>query len=441
MSLDVSLLQIMKHRKDFKKLIRTVNDRALDTRTAIILKDFGKFFEGTDMDTIPLDREFLTFFFAEHPTIKPEDQTVYRAMFQQAMLEPNEMAKGLMMAKLLEADLAVQIADAADKYTRGDEIDLAAVIRRISEDHESAVKRKVDIPFVQMADDLFDEDVRNDGLKWRWDCLNRTMRPLRGGDFIIMAGRPDKGKTTALSDNLTYMAPQVAAANDKAYADWKAAGAKPEDKPPPKYIIWFNNEGPGKRIMKRIVQSAFGLPMSQIVAKQNAGTMWPEYEVLVGGYRTVIQVLDVHGYKSWQIEEILRQVPPALVVFDMIDNIQFDGQLINGGQRTDQMLEAMYQWGRDLAVRHDCPVIATSQISADGDGLAWPTLSMLKDSKTGKQGAADAIITIGAKNEPAYENTRFIGLTKNKLQLEGQPKSPKAELVLDGPAGRYVEAT
>ena len=56
------------------------------------------------------------------------------------------------------------------------------------------------------------------------------------------------------------------------------------------------------------------------------------------------------------------------------------------------------------------------------------------------QGAADAIITLGAKNEKAFENLRFIGLTKNKLALEGRPKSPHAELVLDGPAGRYLEA-
>jgi hypothetical protein len=35
-------------------------------------------------------------------------------------------------------------------------------------------------------------------------------------------------------------------------------------------------------------------------------------------------------------------VQPALVVFDMIDNIRFGGEVANGGQRTDQLLEAMY---------------------------------------------------------------------------------------------------
>lgn len=441
MSLDVTLLQVMKERKQYNKLRKLVNPRALDLRTSAILADFGKYFEEVpDCKVIPMTREFRAFFAAAHRTLTEDQFSVYFAMFDQISQEPDEVAKGLLVEKMLEADLAVQLSDIAEKWTRGEEIDLGKIIRKLADDHESEVQRRVDIPFVKMTDDMFDEDVRNDGLTWRWECLNHVMRPLRGGDFIIIAGRPDKGKTTMLADNLTFMAPQVARANDAAFEVWKAAGRVPEDRPPVRYIQWFNNEGPGKRIMKRIVQSALGIPMSQIVEKQNAGTLWQEYEAIVGGYRTVIQVLDVHGYKSWQIEEVIRQVKPALMIFDMIDNIQFDGALLNGGQRTDQMLEAMYQWGRDLAVRHDCPVIATSQISADGDGMAYPTLSMLKDSKTGKQGAADAIITIGAKNEPAFENTRFIGLTKNKLRLEGRPQSPRAELILDGPSGRYIEA-
>lgn len=426
MSLDVSLLQILKHRKDYKRLSRTVNDRAIDTRTKVILDDFGKYFELVeDCEVIPLTREFLSWFTTvAHRTLKAEDVSVYRSMFELAALEPDETAKQMLVAKLLEADLAVFASDIAERWHRGEEVDMAKQLRVLVDDYDSQVRRKVKLPFVELGDDLFDEDKNNTGFKWRWDCLNLTMRPVRSGDFLILAGRPDKGKTTALADNLTYMAPQI----ESVFPGQNRS------------IIWFNNEGPGKRIMKRMIQSALGLPMTEIVKLQDAGTLWDEYAACIGGDKFVIKVMDVHGFKSWQIEEILRQVPPAIVVFDMIDNIKFDGELINGGQRTDQMLEAMYQWGRELAVRFDCAVIATSQISADGDGLAYPTLAMLKDSKTGKQGAADAIITVGAKNEPAFENVRFIGLTKNKLHIEGRPKSPRVELVLDGPAGRYVEA-
>jgi replicative DNA helicase len=134
---------------------------------------------------------------------------------------------------------------------------------------------------------------------------------------------------------------------------------------------------------------------------------------------------------------LIRAVPPALIVFDMVDNIKFGGEASNNGQRTDQLLEAMYQWARIISVKYDVPVIATSQISNDGDGLQWPTLGMLKDSKTGKQGAAEAIITIGASNDQALHNSRYINTTKNKLHRSGGPKEPRCEVFFDGERGRY----
>lgn len=425
MSLDLSLLQLMKHKRDYKRLIRTVNDRAIDTKTKIILDDFGKYFEAVpECEVIPLTGPFITWFTTvAHRALKPEDHVVYRSMFAQAEPDVDEATKGMLVAKLLEADVAVAASDLAEQWQRGDDVDIIKQMRNLVEEYESQVKRKVKLPFVELDANLFDEDKNNSGFTWAWDCLNWTMRPLRGGDFILLAGRPDKGKTTAIAQNLAQMAKQV----KSVYPDEN------------RQILWFNNEGPGKRIMKRLIQSALGVSLSDIIKMQEDGTLWDSYSVAVGGDKFIIKVMDVHGFRSWQIEEILRQIPPAIVVFDMIDNIKFDGELINGGQRTDQMLEAMYQWGRDMAVRYDCPIIATSQISADGDGMAFPTLSMLKDSKTGKQGAADAIITLGAKNEPAFENVRFIGLTKNKLRIEGRPQNPRAELVLDGPAGRFVE--
>jgi replicative DNA helicase len=120
-----------------------------------------------------------------------------------------------------------------------------------------------------------------------------------------------------------------------------------------------------------------------------------------------------------------------------VDNIRFSGGTVNGGERTDQLLEEMYKWARNRGVKYDCGVMATSQISADGDGMPYPTLPMLKDSKTGKQGAADVIITIGASNDATLEYIRFIGTTKNKLRRTGAPSSPRAEMVMDGARGRY----
>ena len=147
--------------------------------------------------------------------------------------------------------------------------------------------------------------------------------------------------------------------------------------------------------------------------------------------------MDIHDFWSYEVEDVIKQSNPAIILFDMVDNIRFGGEVGNNGQRTDQLLEAMYQWGRVQAVKHDCVAIATSQISADGDGMPYPTLSMLKDSKTGKQGAAEAIITIGASNDPVLASSRFMGSTKNKLHREGGPKDPRCEVIFDGLRGRY----
>ena len=425
MALDITLLQVLKHRKKYEQLHRTVNSRAIDARTKVVLADFGRYFKQVEeCQVIPVTGEFMTWFsMVAHRNLTEDDLTVYRRLFEQVAKEPSEQTKQVLVQSLLEANLAVIVSDAVEAYTGEQEVDLFTVIRSAMESYELDLERKVKLPVVEANDDLFEDDTNNSGFRWRWSDLNRVMRPLRPGDFGILAGRPDKGKSTAVADNITFMAQQI----DDVYGPGNG-----------RTILWLNNEGPGERIFKRCIQSALGLPTSELVKLNKEGKLWPAYEQVVGS-KHIIKVMNIHGMKSWQVEEILRQVKPALVVFDMIDNVNFDGAVINGGQRTDQLLEGMYQWARELAVRFNCPILATSQISAEGDGLAYPTLAMLKDSKTGKQGTADFIITVGAKNEPGFENIRFIGLTKNKLELEGQPKSPKAELLLDGPAGRYRE--
>jgi replicative DNA helicase len=99
----------------------------------------------------------------------------------------------------------------------------------------------------------------------------------------------------------------------------------------------------------------------------------------------------------------------------------------------------MYQWARELCVKYDCIGIATSQISNEGDGLQFPTLPMLKDSKTGKQGANDFQLMIGASNDPGLGRVRYIGLPKNKLRREGGPSDPRATVKYEPELARYSD--
>jgi replicative DNA helicase len=214
-------------------------------------------------------------------------------------------------------------------------------------------------------------------------------------------------------------------------------------------ILWLNNEGPGKRIIVRNFQAAIGEHGSTLeeLHKLNVPSgdkyktkIRSEYVKALGGRPGVLRVFDIHGYNNMEVEDLIRNYKPALVIFDMVDNISFGGAVNNNGQRTDQLLEAMYQWARFMGVKYDTAVIATSQISADGDGMQFPTLPMLKDSKTGKQGAADVIITLGAVNDDMLKHSRWIGTTKNKKVRTGMPSSPRVEVLIDGDRARFKEA-
>lgn len=423
MQLDITLLRLLRKRDKYEKLHRAVPMPVLDEKTRILLDDYGKFFrEFDDVQAIEAEPFFLWFKSFGHPKLSTESLEVYRSVVGQIAQDvPPELEAGL-LDRLVAASTAHKLEEMLTSWQDGDEIDLGSALRTIVEKFEDETERKVKTPLVaDSIADLLADTGSGSGLTWRNPLLNLSMRPLQPGDFGIIAARPDQGKTSFLTDNATHWAKQL----PDVYPDEGRS------------IIWLNNEGPGRRIKQRCYNSALDKTTNELVEMQKAGTIDDAYSAAMGGNPEAIKVYDVHDFWNHELEDLVRQVPPAVIVFDMVDNVKFGGAVSNNGQRTDQLLEAMYQWARIMAVKHDCVVLATSQISADGENLSYPTLSMLKDSKTGKQGAADFILTIGSQD--TMPNTRFLGLTKNKLSIEGGPKAPKIETHFDGLRGRFRE--
>ena len=435
MSLDITLLRLLKVREKYTRLIKAVPIGALDQTVAIILQDYGAFFEEFPSVPVIKSAPFLTWFKGfRHRNLKPEACAVFEQVLKGIDADvPTETEAGI-LERLVAADAANRITNLLTKWNDGEEVNLYEELRKNVEDYEQAIERKVKNPQVLDAiEELLEAEKNDSGLHWRLNKLNRHIKPLVSGDFVVIAARPDKGKTTFAADQLTFMAPQV----DALYPGENRS------------ILWFNNEGPGKRIIVRNFQAALGCTMEKLVElsgqpaspgmEKYKSRIREEYAKALGGRPGVLRVFDIHDMWNHEVEDIIRAHKPALVLFDMIDNIKFGGSVSNNGQRTDQLLEAMYQWARLMGVKHDTAVMAMSQISADGDGLQFPTLPMLKDSKTGKQGAADVIITIGTVNDPVLANSRYIGTTKNKKVRTGMPSSPMCEVQFCGDIARYVE--
>jgi replicative DNA helicase len=368
--------------------------------------------------------------------MKDDSIKLYSAIIDKAMVDVSPEIEAGLMERLVAAGAAANITTLLEKWNSGDEINLYLSLRNEIEKFEAQVQRKVKNPQVLDAiEDLLKAEELDVGLHWRLPCLNRHVKPLRGGDFVIIAARPDKGKTTFCAAELTCMAAQL----DEVYPGENRS------------ILWFNNEGPGNKIVKRVFQAALNATTEDLIRLSNLPAdlefakyrtqVRQQYAAALGGRPGALRIFDIHDMWSHDVEDIIKQHNPGLIMFDMLDNIKFGGETSNNGQRTDQLLEAMYQWGRLIGVKYDCPVIATSQISADGDGVSFPTMPQLKDSKTGKQGAADLIITLGALNDPMLEMSRYIGTTKNKLVRTGKKNSPQQEVHFDSQRARYVEPT
>ena len=425
MSLDLTLLKLMKHRAKFDRLIGGLPEAGLEDTTTVLLSDFRAYFrEFPAVETIDYSTFMLWFTQFKHPNFADERTQMFDAVMKRAADDISPEVEGGLMERLLSAEYSFKALSLIERWGNGDEFDLLDAMGAAHEEFESALHRKVKTPFVtDSIEDMLKEDEDDTGYHWRLRCLNESTRPLRGGDFLVLAGRPDKGKTTFITSELSFMVPQIQKIHGKDHG---------------RSVLWFNNEGPGKRIKQRYYQSLLNCTIPEMIAFLKDGTLKQKlWDAAGGNPDDLLKILDVHDYASHEIEQVIRHTPPAILVFDMIDNVRFSGAMGNGGSRTDQFLEEMYKWGRNLAVKYDVPAIATSQISADGDGVPYPTLPQLKDSKTGKQGAADAIITIGALNDPSMDHIRYIGMTKNKLQRSGSRKDPRAEVLFDSDRARY----
>ena len=409
--IDTNLLRILKHRSEYQKIQSDIPRAAFSKETVALLDDFKIYFERfPEHSTVKMD-VFAPMLKRLHPGMTDDMFKMYLSILRLVQQEADDCTRDGIMKDVYELSLGTALANIAEKYNEGD---LEGSIAELASRELDKFKKNIGAKAAGWIDTdigiLLQDEINDAGLKWRLSCLRDHMRGLRGGDFILIAGRPDKGKTTLVASEVTHLAPQL-----------------PKDR----NIIWLNNEGKGERIVPRLYQSALGVTMSTLSSLHADGKLVPKYRELIGGRLDKIRVHNIHGYSTGQVELIMEQSNPGVVVFDMIDHIRGFGDKA----RTDLVLEEMYKWAREQAVKHDCVCIATSQISNEGDNEAFPGMGMLKDSKTGKQGAADAQIMIGYVD--TNPNARYIGIPKNKLKREGVPGDPRQEVMFQGDIARY----
>tara|TARA_R110002020_G_scaffold225658_2_gene435753 strand:- start:4527 stop:5789 length:1263 start_codon:yes stop_codon:yes gene_type:complete len=416
-NIDLALLRVLKYKDQFDKVARYIPKEAMSKKTNAIINDIGKYFDGNDETQIDFPAFRSLFFTSYHKNLKEDDIQFYNNILTKMEQDVPEAVKKNMVNGLLELKMATKIANDIDEYQAGEEIDIVeAVFNTVSKTKE-VLERTTSFEKSGFDDSSVEEGLSDDvGYKWCLPMLNEVYRRIQPGDATIIAARPGKGKTTFLCQQNHAMA---------------------QDMPEGKTIVWLNNESRRQKIMSRQIQAALGVPDATLHKMMKEGTLKDAYIKAMGSANRV-EVYDIHGKNHTYIEEILETYGldgVGAIVFDMLDKVKMP---MPQGMREDQRLEELYTWGRELGVLYNCPTFPTSQISVEGAGLLFPAEHMLKDSKTGKQGACDNILMLGSSEDPMIQNTRGISMAKEKVKRAGA-EHLQGEVLFDADIGRYLE--
>jgi len=335
--------------------------------------------EASDEDFTVDDLELK--FFSEYPFLKSSEKEMFSGIFEQLRkVHADEARVEEFMKKQRDMVQAHRIAELSLEVTEGRKefIDLLSHVSTL--DADAPVEEEIEFVSDDL-EELYNNLVVTQGLRWRLPCLNKALGSLRKGDFGFVFARPETGKTSFLASEATYMAEQT-------------------DRP----ILWFNNEEQGEKVMMRCVQASLGMTEG-------------EYKNDLKKYRQAfhdktkrnIKIVDNASIHKTYVEKVCKAIEPSLIIFDQIDKIKgFDES------RTDLTLGAIYQWARELAKTY-APVIAVCQADGTGEGVKWLTMGHVANAKTSKQAEADWILGIGKSNQEGLEYVRHLNISKNKL--------------------------
>jgi KaiC/GvpD/RAD55 family RecA-like ATPase len=389
--MELDLLHIFSNKDYFERFERFVGRSSVSKETYTILTDMKEWWK--DKDELYWEAFSEWFFLVRHPTLKEDASDIFRTVFLRLNSHTlTETAEDIVKA-FIGRDFAERISDTALRVAEGDtKVKLEEVLEYVDAYHKE-IGKAASLETMFVTEDLHEiaEALSlSGGFKWRLNELNMACGHLRKGDFLIVSARPDSGKTTFLASESTYMAEQMEEGQ---------------------HVIWFNNEEDGKKVRWRTVQAALGI--DTLSMHENVAKTFSDYVAKVGS-KDKIKIVDNKRLHIKDVEEILKNYPAGLVIFDQLWKVfGYEKESVSEVDRQTRM----FAWAREIASIY-APVITVHQADGTAEGQMWIEMNQLYGSKTGIQGEADAIITIGRSHEPGYENVRGLYVPKNKMFAE-----------------------
>lgn len=246
------------------------------------------------------------------------------------------------------------------------------------------------------------QSAKRSGLAWPLESLNQIIGPL-SKELVIVASRPDGGKTTFLAHTAQHMAQQLT--DDKV-------------------VLWFNNEEAISRIKQRVVCSTLAEDAETVA--NDPITSHAAYTAAVNN--RIVFVEDSNNISK--IERYLTKYNPGLIIIDQLYKVR--GNFGDKSEMEAERFRQLCEWARNIG-KHVAPVIVSNQLDSSAENEKTPPMNSLYGSKTGAQGEADVILMIGRTySDP---DKRYLSTPKNKLT--GRVQS--TETLLDKDIARFID--
>lgn len=402
--LETSLINVFLNRQNFDNYFRFIESKSLAQESIVILKAVKKYFvEFKDQKQIDVG-DFSSYFFVNlHPTWDERKVKEYKELFD-LVAKSTDYTN----AESLVRGFQKQEFYNALKVELDNNVELTDLESKVSSFVQKIPTNVVTEPDMDI-DNAIESTDRSKGLKWRCRALDEFFShggPIRG-DFLLVAGYVDSGKSSFAVSEASFMAQQL----------------EGDD-----YVLYLSNESEWQRYLNRVYCATLNKTIDQITKNKELAKQ--TYLNKMHGNKNRLKILNIQGWSAKDVENRIKKHVPKLIVLDMIDKINgFDSfsNKENGGEK----YQKLYDWCLETAVKY-CPVIGVSQLNGDGEDEMYPNITSLRYSRVDKQAAATLMIMVG--HQAGNNKTRYLSCPKNKINSN---KSWKAIVKFDPDTSRF----
>jgi replicative DNA helicase len=405
-NIDLDILKFMSDRSNYETYNDVIHKGLCTKESWTLVQDYGKYFEEYPNAT-QIDTDFDLWFRVQgHPGWKPEQHQIYGTILSN--VQQRTPPQSDIFIDQLERLRFQSIAESAiQELAQGtaNPSDVVARLGKVQTNPASSV-----VPACSFTlDDLAQHQRSSDGLYWRLEDLNKSVGPIRKGDFIIVGKRPEVGGTSFICSEMSYMCEQLGNGN----------------------AILFNNEEAPDKVFTRMVSGALGVDYRTMMKAHKLHQQ--QYETWLNGkewdlvHNTSMDIGSIH--RTLQGKEY------SLIGINVL--LKVGG---TGAKEDHDKFQALGEEMRRISQEHG-PVLAVVQADPSAEGMRYIPQDRIYKSKTALQGEADVLLMIGSDDENGPPDSRYIHVAKNKIPpaacCDLAVKHIKSEVSFDMGTGRF----